>query len=349
MVLDNIHPGLRVKNYPALCELLEEPVINGGTAKNAQIKRWKQHFSWTRDGQAFIITEVFDCPQPKPFRADDQYTQDILAILHDYFNGKGSEAFYSSRLFALLGFTNGREVRERLATGVSEKPHRFGLNNYDYRLIRYNFNHHVSAFKQTIVASLDRLQDRGYLEWRRTVEIKQSNGRWKHATPEEIEIYNEMDASVRESLGIGGLSPWHYKAYNEAMGEKLAKQRWAMARPSITIDYNPQFKVDETDFDARESRKRINEKTVAKMLAHIDSDIQKDIEYKTQFFENIADADDAWVIDYFYPTQEEKYLGISSGTMDDLKNARRELVDMYIALDGAVTDLKIDVSPSPSE
>lgn len=109
------------------------------------------------------------------------------------------------------------------------------------------------------------------------------------------------------------------------------------------------FPMDETNFDAHESRKRINEKTVAKMLEHIESDIQKDVEYKTHFFENIDDADDAWIIDYFYPTQEEKYIGISSGTMDDLKNARRELVDMYIALDGAVTDLKTGPSPNLSE
>lgn len=349
MVLDNIYPGLRVKSYPALCKLLGEPVKNGGTSKKAQIKRWKQHFSWKKDGQAFIIIAVFDRPQPKPFRADDRYTQDILVVLHDYFGGKGSEAFCSSKLFALLGFTNGREIREKFAEGASEKPHRFGLNNYDYRLIQYNFSHHVGALKQTIVASLDRLQDRRYLEWRRTVEIKQSNGRWRHATPEEIEIYNEIDASVRESMGIKRLSPWRYKSYNEAMDEKFAEHKWATARPSITIDYNPQFEMDETNFDAHESRKRINEKTVAKMLEHIDSDIQKDIEYKTHFFENIDDADDAWVIDYFYPTQEEKYIGVSSGTMDDLRDARRELVDMYIALNGAVTDLKMDTSPNPSE
>lgn len=348
MVLENIYPGLKVKNYPTLCELLEEPVINGGTSKEAQIKRWEQHFSWKRDGQAFIIVAVFDSPQPKPFRANDLYTQDILAILHDHFEGRGSEAFYSSGLFALLGFTNGREIRERLMGDTSERPYRFGLNNYDYRLIQYNFNYHVRTFKQTIASSLDRLQDRGYLEWRRTVEIKQSNGRWRHATPEEIEIYNEMDASVRESLGIKGLSPWRYKAYNEAMEKKLAEHKWAAARPSITIDYNPQFEVDETDFDARESKRRINKKAVAKMLAHIDSDIKNDIEYKTYFFDNIADADDAWIIDYFYPTQEEKYIGISSGTMDDLKNARRELVDMYIALDGAVTDLR-ENAPSSSK
>ena len=340
MVLDNVYPGLRAKNYPTLCELLEEPIINGGAAKKAQIKRWERHFSWKKDGQAFIIVAVFDRPQPKPLRADDQYTQDILVILHDYFGGKGSGTFYSSRLFALLGFTNGREIREKTQEDTNEKPYRFGLNDYDYRLIQYNFDHHVKAFKRTIINSLSRLQNRGYLEWRPTVEIKQSNGRWKHATPEEIEIYNEMDASVRKSLEIKELFPWHYKVYNEAMEEKFAEYKWAAARPSITIDYNPQFEVDETDFDARESKKRINEKAVAKMLAHIDSDIQKDIGYKAQFFENIADADDAWIIDYFYPTKEEKYIGINSGTMDDLEDARRELVDMYIALDGSVTDLR---------
>ena len=78
------------------------------------------------------------------------------------------------------------------------------------------------------------------------------------------------------------------------------------------------------------------------MLGYIDTDIQRDVNYKAPIFEDTCEdvSNEAWIFDYFYPTLEDKYIGISSGTMDDLRDARRELVDMYIALDGAVTRLE---------
>ena len=44
MKIENLHASQRVANYKKLCELLEEPVKNGGTAKAAQIKTWEQFF-----------------------------------------------------------------------------------------------------------------------------------------------------------------------------------------------------------------------------------------------------------------------------------------------------------------
>lgn len=343
MLLDNIHAGLKVKNYPSLCRLLGEPIKNGGTSKTAQLKEWRRFFSWEMEGRAFVITKVFDYPHPKPFRVDDEYTEDILVILHEHFNGSGTEVFFSSRLFSLLGFTNGREIREKRIGETRETPFRFGLNDYDYRLIQNNFNYHVSVSLGGVIrASLDRLQTREYLKWKSTVELKSVNGIWHHATSEEAELFREIDKTVRERLGIKHLSQWKYRAYDNAMEEALAQHGLLAARRSITIIYNPMFQIDSSNFDAHKSRRRINEKVVSKMLGYIDTDIQRDVNYKAPIFEDTCEdvSDEAWIFDYFYPTLEDKYIGISSGTMDDLRDARRELVDMYIALDGAVTRLE---------
>lgn len=45
------------KNYPTLCETLNEKV-RSGTAKKAQLKRWGKYFKWEKQGHKFIITEI---------------------------------------------------------------------------------------------------------------------------------------------------------------------------------------------------------------------------------------------------------------------------------------------------
>lgn len=52
------------KNYKELCAYLgEEP--KKANSKVAQIKEWKRYFSFRKEGQKIIITEVFDTPQEK--------------------------------------------------------------------------------------------------------------------------------------------------------------------------------------------------------------------------------------------------------------------------------------------
>ena len=51
-------------SYRDLCNYLGES-IKGGNAKKSQIKEWERYFSYKKDGNKFIITEVFDTPQEK--------------------------------------------------------------------------------------------------------------------------------------------------------------------------------------------------------------------------------------------------------------------------------------------
>lgn len=337
MNLSKLHIGLRVKDYPTMCELLDEPVKNGGSAKPAQLKRWKQYFSWREEGRAFIITEIYERPLPKPFKAGDMYTEDILIILHDYFKGSGYRTFFSGELLDLLGFTNGRKTIENRTNEITAEPEHFDLSDYDYLIIRQNFEYHIKYFKSIMTTSFERLERRNYLNWERTVKIKRLNGLWELASPEEHSIYEDIERQAKSELGIKTISLWNREKFNGLMHDKLLKQKWLDAKPSITINYQPQFDIDWINSNAKEARKRINDKVVSKMIGFIDSDIQKDIQYKMKYFNNNPEEDDdsAWLINYFYPTPEDKYIAINSGTMDDLRNARKELIKLYISLDGA--------------
>ena len=54
----------RFKNYRKICECLHEP-IKTGKSKQLQLKDWKRYFEYERDGNAFVITKVYDAPKEK--------------------------------------------------------------------------------------------------------------------------------------------------------------------------------------------------------------------------------------------------------------------------------------------
>ena len=57
--------GMVVKNYKEMCRLLGEPEKNGGTSKKAQLKEWRRHLDWMRDGNRYIILDIYEQPLPR--------------------------------------------------------------------------------------------------------------------------------------------------------------------------------------------------------------------------------------------------------------------------------------------
>ena len=58
----------RFKNYRKICEYLHEP-IKTGKSKQLQLEDWKRYFEYERDGNAFVITKVYDAPKEKVRKA----------------------------------------------------------------------------------------------------------------------------------------------------------------------------------------------------------------------------------------------------------------------------------------
>ena len=61
---NTLKPNQIFKNYKELCSYLGEE-IKAGCSKQAQIKEWERYFSYKKEGNKFIITEVFDSPKDK--------------------------------------------------------------------------------------------------------------------------------------------------------------------------------------------------------------------------------------------------------------------------------------------
>lgn len=62
----NLHKGDVIKDYETMCELLNDkqyPVSNRKD-RMAQFKKWRRYFDYKRNGNKFIIKEVYDKPLP---------------------------------------------------------------------------------------------------------------------------------------------------------------------------------------------------------------------------------------------------------------------------------------------
>jgi len=56
--------GMIIKNYKEMCFILEEKEKKG-KSRLLQIANWERYFKWHKDGQKFIINEVFEMPIDK--------------------------------------------------------------------------------------------------------------------------------------------------------------------------------------------------------------------------------------------------------------------------------------------
>jgi len=56
--------GMAIKNYREMCFILEEKEKKG-KSRLLQIANWERYFKWHKDGQKFIIDEVFEMPIEK--------------------------------------------------------------------------------------------------------------------------------------------------------------------------------------------------------------------------------------------------------------------------------------------
>lgn len=109
--------GMVIKNYKELCNLFGEDTKTG-KAKQLQLKNWKRYFDWEKDGQKFIITDIYDTPLPKEDLRrkgnNSIYKNYIELILLQYLAKQEgySKTFTKRNWLELLGMINSKYGRE---------------------------------------------------------------------------------------------------------------------------------------------------------------------------------------------------------------------------------------------
>lgn len=109
--------GMVIKNYKEMCNLFGEEVKTG-EAKKSQLKTWKRYFDWEKDGQKFIITDIYDTPLPKEDLRrkgnNSIYKNYIELILLQYLSKQEGyrKTFTKRNWLELLGMINNKYGKE---------------------------------------------------------------------------------------------------------------------------------------------------------------------------------------------------------------------------------------------
>lgn len=115
LIINNIKVGQVIKNYKEFCTLMNEK-IKTGTSKQAQLKEWSRYVKWHKQGNKFIIDEIYNIPLPKPIHKgnNSKYIDEIQDILiyyihfklHNVNKGGNKVGLSISELINILGLAN---------------------------------------------------------------------------------------------------------------------------------------------------------------------------------------------------------------------------------------------------
>ena len=103
---------LLVKNYPAMCDLLDEPKL-AGDSKISQIDRWARFIRFERSGHKYIVTEVLETPEPEKTHGNDIYSDLVRGALSSHLAKDVLHSKFRLEWLSLCGFVNERFVNAR--------------------------------------------------------------------------------------------------------------------------------------------------------------------------------------------------------------------------------------------
>lgn len=200
-----LHEGDVFSNYKKLCERLNVPILKANSQK-AQIKEWKRHFDFERDGQKRIITEVYSTPLPKDDKRlignNNEYRPYIEMILLDYLSKQKGKAtnITLKNLFFLLGMVNANYMDKNyeIKDADIEEWHIKHFNQRSYNKI-YSI----------VFTSLNNLRNRRLIDYNKmtmiNVNINEDGKRYnktRQATKREEDIIRETERNVLKQMGL---------------------------------------------------------------------------------------------------------------------------------------------------
>lgn len=202
LVKEKLSAGTRIKNRKAMCETLGMQYTRGNNARDSDERVWSRLFSWVKEGNAYVVTRVFQKPMPKPFDKRDLFSANNLICLstleHD------GLMLTKGRLYELCGYVgsiwnNDELASERLTKFADENGYSFQQTQYFYKVLR---NHVGGYCGQHIENSLSRISERQYLQADKVVMVKIAGiGPDRQATEKERGAYLTALAQVREKKG----------------------------------------------------------------------------------------------------------------------------------------------------
>ena len=208
----NLTEGMVVKNYIKMCELLGQPVCSG-QSKKCQIRTWERYFDYHKEGQKFIITQIYGEPLPendgRKFRAGvyAKYIEVLLlrylALNHDQIVG-----ITKRQLFCLLGFvpTTYNGYSSAGIKSIQEKynaTHRQGIKRGDVECFCDSLEVKLNS---VIEAALTSMKRKGLIDYTLQYMIVTNDDKHHVADATEIQLITQIHKSVLDGMGLATVS-----------------------------------------------------------------------------------------------------------------------------------------------
>lgn len=165
--ISNIKVGDTFKNYKVLCEALGEKTKTGN-AKKSQINEWERYFLYSKQGNKFIINEIYDKPKPKnDLRSEGNnvsiYMEDIENLILDLLGQERNKGkLFLSRNMLLKEL---KMINENYTYYRNRKIDLSKFMNIHIEEINDFYESSNSTFKSNLETALNRLQRQSLIYW----------------------------------------------------------------------------------------------------------------------------------------------------------------------------------------
>lgn len=209
---DKIKVGDVYKSYRQLCEVLNADEM-GGNQKKSQLKEWECHFSYVKQGNKFIITEIFETPKEKEDNRTGgnnrvKYIDEIEKLIIDLLLTKGTgetkSLFISKgKLFKELNMINGFYSYGKMHKGYLSNKTEVNMN-----VIDDFYSMSDSMLQRNVESALNSLRNKAIAMWSHattiiSVETNIQANHWNNIRVEkieEIDQYGDIKVSFEEQV-----------------------------------------------------------------------------------------------------------------------------------------------------
>lgn len=207
MNIENLANGLIIKNYKELCLLVNEP-IKTGKSKQLQLKEYERYFNYEKQGNKFIIKEIYEIPIPKEDgrinnkggnnnKYNDYIEKLIMYELSKRPLSTDGKIINMSRngLYLQLHMINGNYNMGRNNINKFSRYLKIPINClYDF------FNNTTRKLQDNVERTLNKLQRSCLIRWEYRMQVKLNSGTHRLATDDEINIIVECERQALITL-----------------------------------------------------------------------------------------------------------------------------------------------------
>ncbi|HEX9061249.1 MAG TPA: hypothetical protein VF941_13805 [Clostridia bacterium] len=192
----------QIINYKDLCKLLKE---KPKTNRQLQLKDWERYFKYEKDGQKYIIKEIYKEPitkvdnRGKSYKG--KYAEYIDPLLLQYLKKEKNSS-------NIVNTTNNKIAE---GTGIVNNKYKAALENQDiYKDINLNmycvrdtFKAIKTKIREIVKGSLDRLQKAEKIEYKNCYFVYTSTtSAQRIPTEEETKVIEDAEESTMKEMGI---------------------------------------------------------------------------------------------------------------------------------------------------